>query len=117
MDDSFMMFFDLISIGCGCYILYTWLKLRTAGILFPNNLLIPKDKSPKQCKNQEEYIRYILPKTLITGIVITVFGIVSLINEYAKFFGLLGSELLILGSLVAIAWYGVCLGKAGKRYW
>ena len=117
MENSFLMFFDLIAIGCGVYMLYTWYKLKLAGRLFPNALLIPKDKSPKSCADPEGYIRYILPKTLITGILITLLGIVRLVNEYAQFFGLVVSEIVICLDLDVIAWYGVCYSKSVKLYW
>ena len=117
MENSFLMFFDLIAIGCGVYMLYTWYKLKLAGRLFPNALLIPKDKSPKSCADPEGYIRYIQPRTLITGIFITVFGIINMVNEYAQFYGLIGSEILVGVNLVVIIWYGVCYSKAVKLYW
>ena len=105
MDDSFFMIFDLISLGCGIYLLYTYIKLRMAGRLFPSSLLIPKDRSPKDCKDSAAYIRYIQPRMLMIGILITLFGAVSLVNEYLHF-----------PAFAVVVWYGVCSGKANRRY-
>ena len=117
MDNSFLIIFDLISIGCGGYILYTYLKLHMAGRLFPNSLLVPTGKSPKDCLDSEAYIRYIKPKMLIIGILVTLFGLVSLLTEYLSFFSANVSLILTGVIFVCIIWYGICSGKANRTYW
>lgn len=116
MDNSFFMIFDLISLGCGIYILYTYAKLRIAGRLFPNGLLIPKDRSPKDCSDSEGYIRYIQPRLLIIGIFITIFGALTLVNEYLHFMDTNAILASIGVALAVLIWYGVCSGKANRRY-
>lgn len=116
MDDSFFMIFDLISLGCGIYLLYTYIKLRMAGRLFPSSLLIPKDRSPKDCKDSAAYIRYIQPRMLMIGILITLFGAVSLVNEYLHFLSFYASIGSTFAAFAVVVWYGVCSGKANRRY-
>lgn len=117
MDNSFFMIFDLISTACGGYILFTWFKLHVAGRLFPNGLLIPNGKSPKDCLDAEAYIRYIKPKMLIIGVIVTAFGLTSLINQYVTLYNSQVGLILTGVIFAAIVWFGVCSSKANRRYW
>lgn len=117
MDQSFMMMFDFISIGCGIYILYTFIKLQAYGRLFPNSLLIPTGKSPKDCDDPEGYIAYIKPRMVIMGIFVLVFGIVSLLNETLQFFPFAATMVSVAITFLVIVWYGICSSKAFKLYW
>ena len=115
--DSFLMIFDLISLMCGVYILYTYVKLRMACRLFPSSLLIPSGKSPKDCLDSEGYIRYMLPRLLIIGIPITLFGMVNLANEYLQLFDYQVGLIMTGVAFVFIVWFAVCTAKANRRYW
>ncbi len=108
---------DFISLACGGYILYTWLKLRAAGRLFPNSLLVPRDKTPRDCLDQAAYIRYISPRLLTVGLVITLTSVLGLVNSWLRFYGLWVSEGMIVVCLAALAWYAVCSRRAGRLYW
>ena len=115
-NDSFFMLFDLISLGCGMYILFTYVKLRMAGRLFPNTLLVPKDRSPKDCLDSEAYIRYIQPRLLIIGIFVTLFGLINFLNEFLHLYNYQIGLVLTGVALVALGWYAVCSGKANRKY-
>ena len=117
MDQSFMMLFDFISIGCGAYILYTFIKLQAYGRLFPNSLLIPNGKQPKDCDDATGYIAYVKPRMLIVGVVVLVFGILSLINESLQFLDFTASMICTGITFLFIVWYGICSSKAFKLYW
>ena len=118
MNDSFMMMFDIISLGCGGYCLFTFMKLHmTRGALFPNSLLIPNGMTPKDCTDPKTYTKYIGPKLLILGIVTAAFGLINMANSYFDLFTLLVSEILTGVALATVIWYGVCSSKANKRFW
>lgn len=117
MDQSFMMLFDFISLGCGAYILYTYIKLTAYGRLFPNSLLIPNGRNPKDCDDPEGYIRYVKPRMLIVGVIVLVFGIASLVNETLQFLSFEASIASTVFTFLVIVWYGVCSSKAYKLYW
>lgn len=118
MNDSFLMMFDMISLACGVFCIYTCIKLRQrGGKLFNNSLLIPKGKTEKDCLDEEAYSAYIAPKLMVLGILITLFGAVNLLNEYLNLYGLLVSEILTGCAFVSVVWYAVCNSKANKRYW
>jgi len=115
--NGFSSFFDLISLLCGGYILVTWVKLRVAGRLFPNGLLIPKNKSVKDCTDAPGYIRYLSPRLLITGAVITLSGVLGLLNDTLQLYGFLVAEGIVALCLAVLIWYAVCTVRANRRFW
>lgn len=114
---DFSSMFDVISLVCGGYILLTWFKLRAAGRLFPNNLLIPRDKSPQDCLDQAGFILYISPRLLTVGIIVGLSGLAGLANAWFQFYGFWVSEGIIAVCLIALVWYCVCNARAAKKYW
>lgn len=117
MDNSFLTIFDIIALGCGFYCIITFVKLRIAGRLFPNGLLVPKDKKPKDCEDEAAYIAYLGPRLLILGIVTTLFGAVSMVNEYMQLYTMQVSLILTGVAFLTVVWYGVCTYRANKKYW
>ena len=81
MSNSMNDLMDLISIFCGGYCLYTWFRLVREKKLFENGILLPKDKKPEDCFDEEGYIRTIRPKLGILGLVILLFGVFSTVNS------------------------------------
>lgn len=114
---DFTSMFDVISLACGVYILITWFKLHAAGRLFPNSLLIPRDKSPKDCLDPAAYIGYIGPRLLIVGIVVTLSGVAGLLNTWLGLYGFWVGEGIIVLCLAALVWYCICSSRANKKYW
>lgn len=115
--DGFSSFFDLFSLLCGGYILVTWIKLRVAGRLFPNGLLIPKNKTVKDCADAPGYIRYLSPRLLIVGVIVTLSGVLGLLNETLDLYGVLVSEIIVAVCLTVLIWYAACTVRANKRFW
>lgn len=48
---------------------------------FHERVLLPKDRKPSDCLDEEGYIKTIRPKLGILGLVILLFGVFSAINE------------------------------------
>lgn len=117
MDDSMFTLFDFISLAAGAYVLYTWYRLLVSKRLFANSLLIPKDQSPKNCDDPDGYIRYILPRLLVLGLVLFLFGAVSMANSSLQFYSKAVGIALNFVTLAVIAWYAVCSVRAFKRFW
>ena len=112
------MMLDLIALACGIYCLYTWLKLVITKKLFPNGLLVPKDKSVKDCLDEEGYIAYISPRLGVLAIFTTVYGAFFTLNDnlaqpILAYPWNLAPLVVVIGVLV---WYAVCNGKANKDY-
>jgi len=117
MDDSFLLIFDYISLACGVYCLYVYMKLRLTKHLFKNSILLPSGKEPKDCLDEEAFVAYMRPKLLVLGIVTFLFGVLCLVDEKFNIYNLLVNEILTGISFLTVVWFGVCSSKANKRYW
>ena len=81
MNNSMNDLMNLISVLCGGYCLYTWFRLVREKKLFENAILLPKDRKPEDCVDEDAYIRIIRPKLGILGLVVFLFGVFSAIND------------------------------------
>lgn len=77
MNNSMNDLMNLISVLCGGYCLYTWFRLVREKRLFENGILLPKDRKPEDCVDEDAYIRIIRPKLGILGLVVFLFGVFS----------------------------------------
>ena len=57
MNNSMNDLMNLISVLCGGYCLYTWFRLVREKKLFENGILLPKDRKPEDCFDEDAYIR------------------------------------------------------------
>ena len=118
MNNSMNDLMNLISVLCGGYCLYTWFRLVREKRLFENGILLPKDRKPEDCVDEDAYIRIIRPKLGILGLVIFLFGVFSAINdrcdppilEFPLIFIPWGVEAVVL------IWYAVSSSRAMKDY-
>lgn len=125
--NGFELYFDIITLACGVYCLYTTIKLKTLGKLFPNQLLIPKDAKPEHCIDEEGYIAYIWLRLLIVGILCVAAGITSLAENQTGMISAMFPQIANMGfyvvmggillCIVAVGWYMACWMKARKLFW
>ena len=127
MMSGFELYFNIITLACGIYALYTAIKLRKLGRLFSNQLLIPKDSKPGDCLDEEGYVEYVMPRLLILGIALTLSGGVCLADSQwqisamlfptaadAVFYVSMGGIILCT---LAVVWYMICWVRARKLFW
>lgn len=119
--DAMDLYFNLVGLAAGIYCLYTWFKLKKAGRLFANQLLVPKDAKPEDCVDEEAYIRMMSPCLLLDGLVWALSGAVGMANNQWHFFTeqtTLYFNLVSTGlCIVAVAVYLIVWLRARKRYW
>lgn len=124
---GFELYFNIITLAAGVYFLYTWWKLRKAGKLFANQLLVPKDSKPEQCLDEEGYIASVSPKLLVCGLICTLVGVICLADSQlglsAKYFSQIpdmsyyiaqGGNLICLVTIIVYMAFWV---KSRKLYW
>ena len=131
MSDAFMTGFDLysnlITLFCGIYCLYTGIKLKKLGRLFPSQLLLPKDAKAEDCLDPEGFIEYIFPRLMVVGVICTLAGVASLavsrLELAAQHFPQIPDlefyvvMTCIVLSLASLGWFMFCWVKAKKLYW
>ncbi len=125
--DGMNFYFDLVTVLCGGYCLFTAIKLRILGHLFPNQLLIPGDSRPEDCVDEEAYISYIWIRLLVAGAVCLISGCIALLeNSWGLISRLLSISpaaghtialVSIVVSIAAVVWVIVCWIKAKKLFW
>ena len=127
--DSMNHLFGMITLGCGIYCLYVWIKIHTSGKVPPNSVLLPKDCTMDKCLDPEEFITYVQPRLLIFSILIIGFGLFSVIDVYLGLMDAMTAglselmRLLVLEAmtcilpLAAVIWFAVCLRKIQKLLW
>lgn len=109
---------SIILLGSGAYCTYTWLRLLVTKRLFPNGLLVPKNKKPSDCTDEQAYIRYILPPLTLTAFVTMAYGLLVILESLLSVTILpypwgLAPVVATLGTLV---WYAVRNGRANREY-
>lgn len=125
--DNYNMIFNAITLAAGIYCLYVWFKLKKAGKLFENQLLVPKDSKPADCLDEAGYIRFIAPCLLILGLVCVLTGVLCIVDmEYQIISNLfpqvenfnskldLGCNIL---TMIMLILYMIRWGKGRKEYW
>ena len=126
--DSLNTFVNLVALGFGVYALYVVVKLGSANKLFPNQLLVPKDRSVSDCLDEETYVAYMKPRTMVLGIALILEGAFAILNDklglLQTWFGnpegmtqILLLEVPVVMALIVIVWYGVVLTRAQRAYW
>lgn len=116
-DGMFDFLLTIMYYGCGAYCVYTYFKQKKAAELLPNKILCPSNGDPKQCKMPKEFMGFMLPKALILGIVLLVFGTLYVLERYVVK-GDVWITLTLMGvPLAFLIWYAVMQRKAVKRFW
>lgn len=113
--DSMYMLMDLLFVGCGVYVLYAFYLMKTKGEI-KENVLLSRDISVSKCKDKAGYIKYMTPRLLVFGIVLLIIGIVSLIGDYFKIWGM-GSLIILAIGLIVMVWFVMITRKSMKIYW
>ncbi len=115
---SSLMLLDLVALACGVYSLYTWVKLLIVGHLFPNGLLVPKDRKVEDCADEEGYIAYIRMPLGVLALSTMGYGVFQILNTYLAKPLLDGwlSLLPLLAVMGVLVWYAIVSGRANRDY-
>ena len=114
MFDVLMIF---MYIGCGIYCLYSYYMQKKADVLLDNKIFCPNNSDAKKCAKPEAYVTYMLPRILILGIGLIVFGGLIALEHYLGNSSTLVVFLLMSVPMALLIWYVVAQRKAVKLYW
>ena len=110
--------FNILTLGCGAYCLYTFLRLLKGRKLFKSALLIPKMRQVEDCTDEQGYISHLLPRLGVLTFFVLIYGIVSLINDMQEtpFLPYPWPLVLMAVLLGLLVWYSIESLRANRDY-
>ncbi len=114
MGTGFDYYFGIGSILVGLYCIYAVYSMKTTGKIC-TIILLDKETAAKPCKNTGEYIMSVIPAVMILGVVLIIYGIITLLAIYYEQLFAISMCMLVI-TLLALIWFGVVTTKAKKKY-
>lgn len=109
---SFGMILDLLIMGCGIYIIYWAVQMKTTNKI--PAMLVGKGFPINRAKDPEGFIKFTFPFTFATGIVLLAAGLVGALGLFVT--NPLAETLMRIVLVIVIVSYGMVLMKAQKKY-
>lgn len=113
MGSSFL-FFDILIIGCGFYLMYVAYNMKKTGEI-NNTVIVGKNCDVSKAKDKQGFIDYMYMKSIIMGAIIAIGGAFDFVNEKylnVPYLGLVGSVVFFI--LIVI--YCKISSDAQKKY-
>lgn len=112
---SIDLYFGVGALIAGIYCVYQAYVMKTKGIICAT-LLLDKETAKKKCKNIGEFLAMVIMPTFILGIIILLYGAVTLVDLYVVACGVW--LYIVMGvTLAALIWFAMITGKAKKLYY
>ena len=109
---NIMLLFHIIVTAVGGYMAAAGMKMKETGEISP---LLLAEEELKKCKNKKNFISFIYWKEVVLGAVMSVVGLLGLVNELVMELGKLKYvELLVF--LAVFFWFWRELGAARDKY-
>lgn len=112
--DGLFNLIDIMVLGFGFYAMYSAWVLRQDGKIIRTFLAL-KDTDLDSCKDLQGYANCMSPKLWTLGIVMVVYGGISLLNTYVVSINSL-FWLMMAVFLITLFWYGMEVKKAVAKY-
>ena len=110
-----MNLFSLIIIAGGAYITYAAIMLKAKGEI-NRNVMLPRNREPKNCKDPEGFNQYMFGRTLAFGILAFLAGMWTNICTYVTASWI--PSLIVGAAFVGYAaYYMKCIKEAEKKFW
>lgn len=109
------LYFGVGALIAGVYCIYQAIKMKKTGIICATLLLDSQTKMMK-CKNIGEFLSRVIMPTMVLGIVLLLYGVVTMVDLY-----LYESDLAVFAVMAltmgALIWFAVVTNKAKKEYY
>ena len=117
-NDSMFLMLDLISLGCGLYCFYIWVRLLVEKRLFKNGLLVPKEKKISDCADEQMYIGYMMPPLAVMAVMTMGYGVCMLLNDLREtpFLPYPWPLVILAAVLGSLVWYAIRNSRANRDY-
>lgn len=114
MTDSMDVLIGVVCLIFGVYCLYAYAVMKKTGVI-NTTILMPKSVRPEKCKDKEAYLKRMLPKVLMLGIMLILYSGVELLNYFYMKNTSVAFTALAVFTLVLI-WFGYSVSRAAKQY-
>ena len=104
-------------IGSGVYLIYSYIIQRRTNTLLANKMICPGSCDVQKCLKPEEFIKFILPRALILGIALLIFGGLFILEHFYGSGDALINIVLMILPLAMFGWYVHEQRKAIKLFW
>lgn len=116
-----MDIFDILVICMGLYVIWAAWQLKKEGKISKQVMRSP-NKEAKDIRDPEGFQKYVFPRCMFTGVLVTVVGVFGLVSEYAPAFAdnAVGSwieTVLIIAVIAVLIWYVHVIHTAEKRFY
>lgn len=105
---------DILIFCYGLYCLYSCYRMKTKGEV-DGNVLLSNNTDMKKCRDKDAYLREMLPKLLLLGVVTVIYGTMGLVDTFVVKLG----QAYTIGAvvfLVTLAWFAIMAHKAQEKY-
>lgn len=109
---SFGMILDLLVMGCGVYMVYWAVQMRSTNKI--PAMLVGRGFPVNRAKDPEGFIKFTFPFTFAAGVVLFAVGMVGALGLFRTY--PLVETLMRLMLVAVIIGYGMVLMKAQKKY-
>ncbi len=107
-----MSIFDIILLVYGIYTIYASFAMKKTGV--PSKWLVPEQEMGR-CKDSKGFIDAIYKKTILFGVLVVVYGVVSTINHF--FLSIWALEIgCIVFFLFIVIFYMVAFSRTKKEF-
>lgn len=117
MTDMMDILLMITFIAGGIYCIYTFITQRGKAMVPENKIICPSNSDPSKCRHPKEFMQYMLPRTLVLGIGLVIFGLIFVIERSVGGYHPWLAVLLMVLPLSLLAWFVVAQRKAVKLYW
>ena len=114
--NSYNLIMDLVILAAGAYVLYSWFQMKRTGEIM-GGMLMPKGLDLKKCKDKAGFLKEMLPKLLITGLITLASGIIGAVNDQVTRVPSAVYWISYVAVFAALIAYAVYLKKLIAKYW
>ena len=106
----------LLQVGIGIYAIYLYIKHRGSDQIPKSQLLLAKDIDPNKCTDQAAYMNYLLPKTLVLGILLLVLSAIPIYKMVSGQMPLWLELSSFIAPFIVLVWFAIAYRK-GLKTW
>ncbi len=109
------LYFGIGALIAGIYCVYQAIMMKKTGIVCAT-LLLDSNTKIKKCKNIGEFLNLVIMPTMILGIIILLYGVVTLVDIYVYECDIAVYVVMAL-TMGALIWFAIVTNKAKKAYY